>query len=439
MGKLIVAILLIAATVAPAQTHASKNADALRFTLVLSRHGVRTPLAANPVLNLRSSSAWPEWEVPLGFLTPHGALAIRQIGAYMRLDLARKGLLPATGCPGSNEIYLYADTDERTIQSSRNTFAGLEPGCDPLPVHVAAVAHGIADPVFSPIPGTFPPPSAEAESADRKATMGNDPEAFLSLAANPGLQELAQILAPDPAHPAAKPLLGDPRPLATASPLIEDFLLEYTDGKPMTEVGWGRVDLPTLLRLMPLYIKGFDLVTRTPLAARTRGSNLVAHILDTLEQAAQPAPAQPAAQVPGAFGPAGARLVYIGGHDSDLSRIGGLFDLHWTVGGVTDDTPPDSQIVFELWQNAKSKQYTVRLFYRAQTYDQLRSGQALSLASPPVEVDLTLPGCRAGQPCPFAAFDRAAHALLDPAYIKPDLLPVQIAPAESSALPAPHP
>jgi len=163
-------------------------------------------------------------------------------------------------------------------------------------------------------------------------------------------------------------------------------------------------------------------VTRTPLSARSRGSNLVAHILDTLEQAAQ---AQPATPVPGAFGPAGTRLVYIGGHDGDLCHVGGLFNLHWSAGGIDDDTPPDSQIVFELWQNPKSKQYTVRLFYRAQTYDQLRSAQVLSLASPPIEVNLTPPGCRAGRPCPFAGFDRAARALLDPAYISPDLPPAQ--------------
>jgi 4-phytase/acid phosphatase len=122
-------------------------------------------------------------------------------------------------------------------------------------------------------------------------------------------------------------------------------------------------------------------------------------------------------------------MVYLGGHDSDLSRIGGLFNLHWTVEGVTDDTPPDSQIVFELWQNAKSKQYTVRLFYRAQTFDQLRSSQALTLVRPPAKVDLTPPGCHASQPCPFTAFDHAARALLDPAYIKPDLMPTQIAPS----------
>ncbi len=348
------------------------------------------------------------------------------MGAYMRLDLAGKGLLRATGCPGSGEIYLYADVQQRTIMSTRNTFAALEPGCDPRPVYTVAGAPAIDDPVFAPIPAAFPPPSVEAIAADRQAALGSDPAAYFSLAANRELKELAHILAPDPAHPAAKPILEDARPLAVSSPLIEDFLLEYTDGKPAAEVGWGRVDEATLLRLMPLYVKGFDLVTRTPLSARSRGSNLVAHILDTLEQAAQNRSAKP---VPGAFDTVGTRLVYIGGHDSDLSYIGALFGLHWTVDGITDDTPPDSQIVFELWQNAKSKEYTVRLFYRAQTYDQLRSGQALTLASPPAKVDLVPPGCRASQACPFAVFDRAAHAVLDPAYIKPDLLPTQIAPA----------
>jgi 4-phytase/acid phosphatase len=426
MRPLLFAFLLLSATLLPAQTltSGSHSQTKLRFTLILSRHGVRPPLTANSVLGARSSSAWPEWEVPLGFLTPHGAQAIRQMGTYMRLDLARKGLFPATGCPATGEIYLYADVQQRTIMSTRNTFAALEPGCDPRPVHEVAGAPAVNDPVFAPIPAAFPPPSAEAAAADRQAALGNDPAAYFSLAANPELKELAHILAPDPAHPAAKPILDDPRPLAVGAGLIENFLLEFTDGKPMAEVGWGRIDEPTLRRLMPVYVKGFSLGTRTPLSARSRGSNLVAHILDTLEQAAQPAK-----PVQGAFGPAGTRLVYIGGHDSDLSFIGGLFGLHWTVGGVTDDTPPDSQIVFELWQSSKSKEYTVRLFYRAQTYDQLRTGQALSLTRPPAKVDLVPPGCHAGKPCPFADFDRAAHASLDPAYIKPDLSPTQIAPA----------
>jgi 4-phytase/acid phosphatase len=429
MRTLLVAALLLVTTVVSAQTYTYKNhgKNELRFTLILSRHGIRPPLASASVLDLRSSEPWPEWEVPLGYLTPHGGVAIRQMGAYMRLNMAHNGLLPAAGCPGTSEIYLYADTDERNIMSTYNSFAGLEPGCDPLPIYTIIPAPGVKDPLFSPVPRTFPPPSAEAITADRQTTLGNDPAAFFSLAGNPELKELARILAPDPAHPTAKPILNDPMPLTAASSMVEDVLLEYVDDKPIPEVGWGRVDEATLRRIIPLHTRQFTLLTRTSLSARTQGSNLMAHILDTLEQAAQHAQTQDAMPVPGALGPVGMHLVYISGHDSNLCYIGGLLGLHWAVEGITDDTPPDSQIVFELWQNRKSKQYSVRLLYRAQTLDQLRSGQALTLANPPAEVNLTPPGCRTGQPCPFAIFDRAAHALLDPAYIKPDLLPTQIA------------
>jgi 4-phytase/acid phosphatase len=341
----------------------------------------------------------------------------------MRIDLVRKGLLPASGCSRSGEVYLYSDTLERNIMSTRETVAGLEPGCDPLPVYTIVPAPGFRDPLFAPVPGNFPPPSAEATAADRKGAMGNDPAAFSSLAGNPELKEFAHILGPDPAHPAAKPILGDLNPLAAASSLVEDILLEYVDNKPMSEVGWGRVDESTLRRLIPLHTKQFAVATRTPLSARTQGSNLMAHILDTLEQA------QHNKAVPGALGPVGARLVYISGHDGNLFNVGGLFHLHWNVDGIADDAPPDSQIVFELWKNPKSRQYFVRLLYRAQTIDQLRSGQPLALANPPAEIYLTPPGCTTGRPCPFATFDRAAHAALDPAYIKPDLLPAQIAPS----------
>ena len=431
MRAFVVAAFLLSAALVPAQTHAPKvhGKDELRFTLVLSRHGIRPPLTAASALDAHSSDPWPEWEVPLGYLTPHGGAAIYQMGAYMRLDLARHGLLSAAGCPRSGEIYLYADTDERNIMSTRNTFAGLEPGCEPLPVNMIVQGKGVKDPLFSPIPSTFPPPSAGAVAADRQGALGNDPAAFFSVAANPELKELAHILAPNPAHPAAKPILDDARPLAAASSLVEDLLLEYIDDKPMPEVGWGRVDESTLHRLMPLHAKQFALGTRTPLSARTQSSNLVAHILDTLEQAAQHSQTQHTAPVPGAIGPAGTRLVYISGHDSNLFSVGGLLGLHWTVEGIADDTPPDSQIVFELWQNPKSKEYIVRLLYRAQTIDQLRSGRALTLANRPAEVSLTPPGCHTGQPCSFAVFDHAARSLLDPACIKPDLLPTQIEPS----------
>jgi 4-phytase/acid phosphatase len=421
-AQLLVVALL--AAIASAQSPSTKTEanERLRFTLILSRHGVRPPLAANSTLNLHSSDPWPEWEVPLGDLTPHGALALRKMGAYMRLDFARRGLLPASGCPEKNEIYLETDADERNIESTRATFAGLEPGCGPLAINTGAPAGGAKDPLYSAIPLLFPPPSQDAVAADQRATFASDPQAFFSAAANPGLNQFARILAPDPAHPAAKPILDDPRPLAAASALVEDLLLEYVDDKPMSEVGWGRVDEATLRQLIPLHTRQFSASARTPLTARTQGSNLMAHMLWTLEQAAQSGEAK---SVPGAIGLVGTRLVYLSGHDSNLNYIGGLLDVHWTADGRTDDTPPDSQIVFELWQSSQTKQYSVRLQFRAQTIDQLRSGEDLSLRNPPVEVDLTPPGCQATHPCPFSSFDRAVHGLLDPAYVKAELPPMR--------------
>ncbi len=179
----------------------------------------------------------------------------------------------------------------------------------------------------------------------------------------------------------------------------------------MSDVGWGRVDEATLRRLIPLHTKQFAVSTRTPLTARTQGSNLMAHMLWTLEQAAQSTRAQVCSWSHRA---GGARLVYLSGHDSNLNYIGGLLNVHWTADGRTDDTPPDSQIVFELWQNSRTKQYSVRLRFRAQTIDQLRSGEDLSLRNPPVEVDLPPPGCEANQSVPFQASIARCMACLIP-------------------------
>jgi len=424
MRKFFVAALLLSAALLPAQSKPSKaqGPEQLRFTLILSRHGVRPPLAPNDLLNQRSAEPWPEWEVPLGYLTPHGADALRQMGSYLRADFAAKALLPANGCPSSSDVYIYADTDERNIMSSFHTFAAFEPGCNPRPIHTVALK-GVRDPLFSSIPSAFPAPSAEALAADRLAFAGPDAKDFFTVAGNPEINELAHILAPDPAHPAAKPLLSEPNPIATASSLISNLSLEYANNKPLAQVGWGRVDSATLHRLMPLQIKGFSLATRTPLIARTHGSNLMAHILSTIEQSADPS--HPLAA---AIGPANARVVYISGHDSNLMYLAGLLHLAWTADGLAFDTPPDSQLAFELWQNPRTKQFSVRLLYRAQTFDQLRSAEPLSPAYPPVEIVLTAPGCNQSGPCSFAAFDKAVHGLLDPAYVQPAMPSLQVTP-----------
>ncbi len=503
----------VAAT-APAQTRPPRHheKDKLQFTLILSRHGVRPPLATAASLNARSSDPWPIWEVPLGYLTPHGAAALTQLGLYLRADFAQTGLLPAGICPRPADVYLYADTDERNIESTRATFAAFGgPQCAALPIYTwkpplsstfpasssGARPFAPRDPNFLPLVGhVFPPPPADASLAAMQAALGPS-DAALGASAHPELTLLAQILSPSgSSHPAAQPLLADPvvlnasptgepmvdtrGPALVGSTLVEDLALEYEDGKPLSDVGWGRLSTTdavaeaALHRLIPLHVAMFGLAHRTPYFARAESSNLLAHILDTLQQAAVnrdlvPAPKpggrasastkttppdrtptvtvdlkagsaeveidlHPSHRINGAFGPAGTKLVYISAHDTNLAGVAGLLGLHWvTPDGTVDDIPPDAELVFELWQEhhkvADDWPFQVHIRYRAQTLGQLRAASPLTAQAPPVEVDLKPVGCKsAARGCTLAMFLHAARATIDRAYTQLDVPPTQRVP-----------
>jgi len=457
------ALLLCLSLAAPAQTPGKKPAHKpapaeLKFVLIVSRHGIRPPLQPTSTLDQYSAEPWPDWEVPLGELTPHGAIALQQMGQYLRLRYVEDGLFAPGGCPAPGELYLYADTDHRNIDSTRATFAGFAPNCDHLDIDMMAPnPSGIRDPLFNTVPGTFaPPPAAEAEAALR-AVLHPTPEFALSARGNPELNQLARIFAPSPAHQPAKPILDQPiefkpgtygvaahGPLSTASSPIEDLELEFVDAKPLTQVGWGRLGATdaeadaTLLRLMPLHVKAFGLGLRTPLYARAQGSSLLAHLLATLSRAAS-TPGGPSMETASSstwvglkdvkpIGPAGAKLVYLSAHDSNIFTLGGQLGLHWRADSHSDDTPPDSQLAFELWQQPGHTDYNIRIVYRAQTLIQLRSAETLSLNNPPAEVQLTPTGCVAHRPCPLATFLAAATRTVDPAYVKPTLVPITLAP-----------
>jgi len=458
------ALLVLLSFAAPAQTKkpAHKPTPAapaeLKFVLIVSRHGIRPPLQPTSTLNQFSTEPWPEWEVPLGELTPHGAIAIQQMGQYLRLRYVEDGLFAPGGCPAPGDLFLYADTDHRNIDSTRSTFAGFAPNCDHLDINIMApTPDNKRDPLFNAVPASFAPPNNAASEAAMRAALHTNPDFSLTARGSPELNNLAHIFAPNPAHQPEKPILTQPisfspgtwgvaahGPLPAASNLIEDLELEFVDAKPLTQVGWGRLGDTdeqaddTLLRLLPLHVKAFGLGLRTPLYARAQGSNLLSHILQTLDSAYNVQFAEEEGDTradklsgfmqKGAIGPAGTKIVYLSAHDSNIFNLGGLLGLHWRADSRSDDTPPDSQLAFELWQQPGSTSYDIRIVYRAQTLAQLRSAETLSLENPPAEVELTPTGCVAHRPCPLATFLAAAARTLDPAFVKPNLAPLTLAP-----------
>jgi 4-phytase/acid phosphatase len=92
--------------------------------------------------------------------------------------------------------------------------------------------------------------------------------------------------------------------------------------------------------------------------------------------------------VAGALGVPTQRVVLLAGHDSNIAALAALLGVHWQLDGRTDDTPPGTELQFELWQSPQGP-WTVRLRVAMQTLDQLRTNAPLTLAAPPAQMELT--------------------------------------------------
>lgn len=395
--------------------------DRLKMLVVLSRHGVRSPTWPEEELNRYSVKPWPQWPVAPGYLTQHGFDLLERFGSYDRAALAQAGLFVAKGCGDAAATTIWADTDQRTIESGRALAKGLFPECAP---EVHSLAEGEKDPLFHP-----DAVSAKAEKADtafsalakRAARRPEDAEL---------LTEMQRVLSGCDPHVECKPvhapeerLLDAPfgvhrgqgdhmanlqGPLPQASSFAEDFLLEYADGMPLKSVGWGRLNEAQVRRFLDLHTANFDLTHRTPSLAKANGSNMLWHIVKTLQQGAEGKP------VEGAIGRPDDKLVVLVGHDTNLASVAALLGLHWELDGRRDDTPPGAEMAFELWQTHEGR-YVVRLSVTMQTLEQMRKAQDLSLEAPPAHVIVRMRNCSDGKnECGWEEFRSIVEAAINP-------------------------
>lgn len=421
LSLVLFSMLLVQPCCAQAPTRDAK----LQLVIVLSRHGVRSPLTAQAGLDKYSAAPWPKWEVAPGILTAHGYQLMKMFGNWDRSKFAGEGLLVPSGCAGAEHVTILADTDERTRETGKALSEGMFPGCN---VSVHSRPDGVTDPLFSPRKAGVGHPDPALAAAAIAGRIGGDPS-NLTETYRPQLTALDRILSGCgrlPSNPqrtsifeiptSLKPGSGDSPvaasgPLVTASTLAENLLLEYTQGMSDADTGWGCLDGATLRFVMQANIAAWNYEDRTPAIARIYASNLLDHIRRTMEQSVIGKP------VRGAIGKPGDRLVILVGHDTNIVTLAGALGIDWIADGRVDDSPPGGALVFELWRSPKSGLF-VRVAFMAQTLEQMRNTEPLTPANPPAEAPIFVPACsRADLSCTWDGFSAALLQATDPACV----------------------
>jgi 4-phytase / acid phosphatase len=429
----VIAILLLVAPTRADTAAAAPAAPTLRFAIILTRHGIRSPTWTLAELNAYSRDPWPDWGVAPGALTPRGSKLMTMLGSYYRLYFAEAGLLHSAGCGDANRVFIWADAESRTRETGRALMAGMMPGCN---IGMHTVTHG-EDPLFHPLSAGIAKPDRALAAASISGRIGANPNALLEIYQRP-LDELREVLfvcephasCPAENKPGKKSVLNQPSaiqagkdqiadlqgPLRIASTLAENFLLEYVNGMEGKDLGWGRLNTGNLLEILRLHAAYADLARQTLYIARVQGSNLLSHALRSMEQAVK------GGSVAGSLSEVKDRILIIVGHDTSISNIAGMLGISWLLDGYQrDDTPPGGALVFELWRQPQGEM-AVSTYFIAQSPEQMRKVAPLTLNAPPLKSPIFIPGCSTADQkmsCPWKAFQQKIESAIDPAFVYP--------------------
>lgn len=389
----------------------------LQRVVMLMRHSVRPPTKSYVIPEGYAGDPWPEWKVPAGYLTPHGFKGAVLLGRWQREALSRRGLLSADGCPQDDVVVIWADTDQRTRKTGVGFAKGLAPGCG---IQVGHTDGDRDDPLFDPFENRAVAYDPAVSKAAILAHVGGD-----------DLQDLSHVsVRLDKAFTRLDAILGccslplckasglpegctmgelhyvwekvDPYeevdivgPLSVGGTAAESILLEYANGMPMKDVGWGRASVEDLVLLSKIHAVEFNVLERVPYNAYRGATPILQRVLQVFD------------------GKRPARLTVLVGHDNNVANVGGTLELHWHVPGYArDDQAINGTVGFELLTDGSGAKF-VRAFYFAQGLRQLRELQPLDADHPPYFHYMPQPLCALpGKPtlCSLTGFENAVKS-----------------------------
>ena len=406
----------------------------LKQVTIVGRHGIRTPILPNSILNAFSALPFPTFppspgSSPLGIavLTPTGAADETLLGGYFRLWLTNEGLLTGNDSADANFVYLRANGTPLIVDTAKAFAAGM------LPAANVNVNSNATDPLFNPVGAGVALLDYRTAVAAVNGRLGGNPQTGSSAYA-PELALTRSVLLNYPVSQTPSPVAPGGTLDVTLIPItiaagntslpvtiggltdvveaIDPFLMEYTDGLPAAEVGWGQLDAGSISQINRLYDLLLDLEFRTPYLDGVQSSNLASHVVRTMVQVAT------GNATPGALATPNTKVVILVASNTNITGLAGLFHLDWLLPSYEPDVAAlGGALLFELRQSQSSGEYIVRASYVSQTMDQLRNQTPLTMNAAPASAPVFIPGCSIDNPtfdCPLGTLVRIAGHVIDP-------------------------
>ncbi|TQU97246.1 6-phytase, partial [Xanthomonas perforans] len=172
-------------------------------------------------------------------------------------------------------------------------------------------------------------------------------------------------------------------------------------------------------QLIALHNTSFAQSKRPLPVATAAASNLLAHLLATVQAAVGQTPSV------AALAPPSTRLLVLVGHDTTLATLGGLLGVQWHRSDRPDDYPPGGALVLDVFERDGMPLLRVRTLMPSLAA--LRSGRfdGDALASS----TLVLPGCHGQALCPLPVALAWLRTRIDPAQVQVALPAMQSWPA----------
>jgi 4-phytase/acid phosphatase len=448
--KAILAVLLLAVAmegpVLAQTTNAVDDGTVLKQIIIFGRHSIRSATTGTNSLDECSANPFPDFVgVQVGYLTSRGQLAAGLMGSYFHDYLLHEGLLTNDASSDLAHSYFRANIIERSYMTAAKFGAGLIPGAN-IPVHTYYPTNtAVADLVFDPILAGFATVDPVRALTEVQGVFGSGTN--LSSAYSGELSLISKVLYPpgtQPLYPGTSPTNNAPPgsfdpttvpiTLTTNVPpyytgkvidmggldstvtAADPFVMQYADDFPTNDVGWGRLTLDELSQQTRLVTLQFNICMRQPYLARVQSSSAASHILRSMLQVTGGAP------LDGALGTPESQVLVIISSDGYVAGLAGLLDMHWLLPSYQPDfCAPGGALVFELRQVKTNGQYLVRVFYTAQTFDQLRNLTPLTLGAPPATQQLLVPGGNSttNLDVDFNTFTNLMNAVIGMEYVEP--------------------